>query len=149
MLTYWLLQIISMAITAALIPRLYITSLFGAGIIVAAIALVNATVWDAALFFQLPESFSLHALTLLLANGILFWVLVKLLPGIEVVGILPAILAPVVFTITSLLIAEISADINWEAVIRSVVELITGVRDRLLGGAPVHPLPEPANPRNF
>ena len=101
-----------MMVTALLIPRLTITSIFGALGIVIGIALVNAKLWDAALFFSVPDSFTVHTATLLIANGLIFWILVKLLPGIQVEGLLPALAAPVVFTGCSMLIGAVSPHID-------------------------------------
>lgn len=131
MLTYWLLQTLSMAITALLIPGLMITSIFGALITVLALAFINASIWDAALFFSIPDSFTMQALMLFGANGLIFWVLVKLLPGIEVRGFLPAFIAPVVFTLTSLVISNYAADIDWERIFDQSIATVTETKDYL------------------
>src|SRR5688572_8919198 len=94
----WVLQVIAMMITALLIPRLRITSLLGALGIVAALAAFNATLWDSALFSAIPQAATVEALVLLIVNGVIFFVLTKVIPGIEVRGVLPALVAPLVFT---------------------------------------------------
>lgn len=126
-----------MWITTVLIPRLTITSFSGAFLTVVALAMVNATIWDAALFFKIPDVFTTHALVLLTANGFVFWLLVKLLPGIEVRGLAPAIAAPVVFSIVSLFINEYLKDVDWIALLGSGLDALSGLRDNLLqsGGA--------------
>jgi putative membrane protein len=116
LLSYWFLQTVAMGLTALLIPRLRITGLLGAFKIVAALAFLNATVWDAALFFSIPDGVTSQALTLLLVNGVIFWLLVKLVGGMEVDGFLPALVAPVVFTVFSLLIAQYSSEVDWTRV---------------------------------
>lgn len=120
-INYWVLQTIAMLVTVWLIPRLTVTSIFGALGAVIALAFVNSSIWDAALFFNIPDSFSVHALLLLLANGFIFWVIVKLLPGIEVEGFLPALIAPIVFTISSVVIAVFFKDTDWLAVAQAGV----------------------------
>lgn len=125
-----------MGLTCLLIPKLRITGLFGAVGIVIGLALVNATVWDAALFFSVPDSLSLHALTVFAANGLLFWVMVKLLPGIEVEGILPALVAPVVFSVLSLLVGYWGAEIDWAGVLRTVMQELQAFRDTLIKAQP-------------
>jgi len=130
-INYWALQTIAMMLTAAVIPRMRITSIFGALGIVLALALANATIWDTALFFSVPQSFSRHALTLLAANGIFFWVLVKLLPGIEVDGFAPAFVAPVVFTAVSLAISAYGRDVDVLELGRKGAEMIGVLRDQL------------------
>ncbi len=130
-LNYWLLQTVAMMLTALLIPKMRITGLFGAFLIVLALGLVNATVWDAALFFQVPRAFSTQALVLLAANGVIFWILVKILPGIEVEGVLAALAAPVVFTVLSLLISQYGRDVDWVAVVDRAIDMLETVRERL------------------
>lgn len=136
LINYWGLQTVAMMLTALVIPRMKITSIFGALGIVLALGLVNATVWDTALFFSVPSSFSRHALTLLAANGLLFWVLVKLLPGIEIDGFAPALVAPVVFTALSLAISAYGRDLDLLELGRQGAEMLGGVRDRLQTPAP-------------
>jgi uncharacterized membrane protein YvlD (DUF360 family) len=131
LINYWGLQTVAMMVTAILIPRLRITSLFGALGIVLALGLVNATVWDTALFFSVPSNFSQQALTLLVSNGVLFWVLVKLLPGIEIEGFAPALVAPVVFTALSLAISTYGRDLDLMDLGRRGAAIVSDVRDRL------------------
>jgi len=131
LINYWGLQTVAMMLTALLIPRMKITSIFGALGIVLALGLVNATVWDTALFFSVPSSFSGHALTLLAANGVIFWILVKLLPGIEIDGFAPAFVAPVVFTALSLAISTYGRDIDLIELGRQFAQMLSGMRDRL------------------
>ncbi len=111
--SYWITQTILMGITAFLIPKLRVTSIFGPLLTVVALAFINSTVWSTALFFQVPDRFSTQILVLLLSNGVIFWVLAKLLPGIEVDGILAAIVAPVVFTVLSLAVDRYHEQIPW------------------------------------
>jgi putative membrane protein len=135
LISYWLLQTLAMGLTALLIPRLRITGLFGALKIVAALAFLNATVWDAALFFSIPDALTTQAALLLVINGIIFWILVKLLDGIEVDGFLPALVAPVVFTVLSLAIDQYGRQIDWHHVIDTAMSIIERLRVEL-GGAP-------------
>ena len=115
-LNYWILQTIAMGLTIFLIPKLRVSSIFGPVFAVVGLALVNAVIWDAALFFSIPDHFSSQVALLLLTNGIIFWVLVKLLPGIEVQGFLPALVAPLVFTVCSVLVSQYGKDIDWQKV---------------------------------
>lgn len=134
MLTYWILQTVAMLLTAALLPRFEVTNIFGAVLTVVILGFVNASVWDAALFYNIPNSFSSHSLTLLASNGLLFWLLVKLIPGIEIRSIGIALIAPVVFTVLSLLIHEHARDVDWIALARSVLGSVEQFRDRLMSG---------------
>jgi uncharacterized membrane protein YvlD (DUF360 family) len=128
-LRYWLLQTVAMMITALVIPRMRITSIIGALGIVVALALVNATLWSAALFFSIPTTPTLEALVLVAANGAIFWVLCKLLPGIEIQGLLPALVAPIVFTFTGILVGRYAADIDLSAVGRAIADTIGRLRE--------------------
>lgn len=128
-LTYWFLQTVAMCVTALLIPGLKVTSPFGALGTVVGLAFVNSKVWDAALFFHIPDHFSSQALLLFLTNGFIFWILIKLLPGIEVEGIIPALVAPVVFTLCSLLISAYSDQIDWVAVLDFIIAVFSELRE--------------------
>ncbi len=98
---------------------------------VIALALVNAHIWDAALFFSVPESFSTQALTLLIANGAIFWVLVKILPGIEIDGILTAFIAPSIFAVCSYLIGQYGQHIDFIDLGKQAYTMVTEARDEL------------------
>jgi uncharacterized membrane protein YvlD (DUF360 family) len=136
LINYWGLQTVAMMLTALVIPRMKITSIFGALGIVLALGLVNATVWDTALFFSVPSSLSAQALTLLAANGLIFWVLVKMLPGIEIEGFAAAFVAPVVFTALSLAISTYGRDLDLIELARQGAQMLGGVRDRLQASGP-------------
>jgi len=140
-INYWVLQSIAMLVTAILIPKLRITSIFGATATVVALAFVNSKVWDAALFFSVPNHFTSQALCLFLANGVIFWIVVKLLPGIEVDGILPALIAPVIFTLSSLLISRYAGDVDWIKLFNYCMEQIKHLRAFFESGAPAVPPP--------
>lgn len=128
-LNYWFLQTVAMLVTALIIPRLRVTSVFGALTVVIALGFVNSKVWDAALFFHIPNTLSIQTVLLLLTNGIIFWILVKLLPGIEVDGFLPALVAPVVFTFCSLVICYYEQYIDWLKVLDVAIGVLQGLRE--------------------
>lgn len=128
-INYWVLQTLAMLLTGLLIPGLKVSGPLGAFAAVLGLAFVNATLWDAALFFSIPESFTTQALLLFLCNGALFWIFIKLMPGIEVEGVLPALAAPVVFTFCSLMISQYGNLIDWGAILDVVVELISSIKE--------------------
>ncbi len=125
MINHLISQLLAMGITILLIPRLWITSIFGAIGILVSISIFNAFLWDAALFFAIPQSFTSTAIQLFLANGLLFWILVKFLPGIEIEGILPAIVAPVVFSIISKILHTYAGAVDWIDLIYKGLEFIS------------------------
>lgn len=113
---YWGLQTVAMLITAWLLPKLKVTSVLGAFWTVLALGFINSKLWDAALFFQIPDHISSQVLLLFLANGVIFWILVKVLPGIEIEGFLSALIAPVIFTVCSLIIEKYGQQVDWKEV---------------------------------
>jgi hypothetical protein len=115
-LTYWAVQTVAMALTALLIPNLRITSIFGPILAVATLSVINMTVWSSDLFSALPNSLSTQTVTLLAINGGIFWAVVKVLPGIESKGILPVLIAPVIFTTCSVVLPRIAAEVDWNTV---------------------------------
>jgi hypothetical protein len=81
-------------------------------------------VWSSELFSQIPGSVSTQAVTLLAINGAIFWVIVKVLPGIESKGFLPVIAAPLVFTVCTMAVPQIFSRINWEQVQQQGIRLV-------------------------
>ncbi len=136
-LSYWFLQTVAMALTFGLIPNLRVTHFLGATLMVVALALVNTHLWDAALFFEIPDHFSWRVAGLLLANGLIFWVIAKLLPGIEVEGILPALVAPLVFTGCSLLINRYGSHIDWNGLGATIAGYFAEVKNYFLEGGEI------------
>lgn len=123
-------------LTAFILPNFTISGPLGALIAVIALAFVNTHLWDAALFFSIPSSFTTQAILLLLANGVIFWILVKILPGIEVQGFLPALAAPVVFTVTSVILQNYLKDVDWSKVWHQSVNYVQGVREDFKASVP-------------
>ncbi len=134
-LNFWILQSFAMGLTVLFIPKLKLTSIFGATFMVIALALVNSHLWDAALFFSVPNSLSVQTGLLVISNGIIFWILVKLLPGIEVKGVLPAIAAPLIFTLTSVVLSRYLADIDFIELGKEGLAQIEGYRDYFKEGS--------------
>ncbi len=127
-ITYWVYQTIAMMVTCFLIPKLKVSGPIPALATVIVLAFVNSHWWNAALFLSIPTTLSSQTLMLLGVNGVIFWIVVKVLPGIEVEGILPAIAAPVVFTICSVFIAQYGATVNWSDVYDRSSQYIGQVR---------------------
>lgn len=125
---FWFLQTLAMSLTALVLPKLRITSIFGAFLTVVGLAFVNSKVWDAALFLHVPNEISLQIITLFMANGVIFWVLVKLLPGIEISGFFTACAAPIIFTIFSLLFHKYGHEINWNNILVYIFNSIASLK---------------------
>ena len=127
----WIVQTIALLITSALLPNLRITSIFGAILTTLVLGFINSHYWSAAMFFSVPDSLTNRAIFLLVANGALFWIVVKLLPGIEIDGVVIALVAPVVFTFCSLAINEYAPRIDWQYLFNSGQKLIGTVSTEL------------------
>ena len=127
-LSYWIMQTVAMLLTALLIPRFRVSGPLAALLTVVTLAFFNAHFWDATLFFNLPLQPTQSTLLLLLLNGVFFWILVKLLPGIEVKGFLPALIAPVVFTLCSLGINEYGTKVDWVGVYQRSAAAIAEIK---------------------
>lgn len=120
-----------MLVTAILLPGLKIDGPLAALSMVIALAFVNTHIWDAALFVHIPDSITSQAVVLFLSNGAIFWVLVKLLPGVSSKGLVPVLLAPVIFSLTSILITRYSGEVDWLKIGKSLLEVIESVRNYL------------------
>jgi uncharacterized membrane protein YvlD (DUF360 family) len=134
--SYWFLQTIAMMVTVFLIPKLKVSGPIAAFTTVATLAFINSKVWDAALFFSIPNSLTNQTILLFLTNGLIFWVVVKVLPGIEVEGILAALIAPVVFTVCSLLIFHFGSQIDWIKVSDYLIAALKDWRAYMQSAAP-------------
>lgn len=129
---FWLFQTVSMMLTAWLVPGLKVVNPIGAFLMVLALAFVNSHIWDAALFFEIPDSLTSHTLTLLIANGIIFWILVKVLPYIEISGLLSALVAPVIYSLLSIGIGYAAEHIDWVKTLEEALKFIDSLKASLL-----------------
>lgn len=142
-LSYWVFQTIAMALTALIIPNLRITSIFGPILAVTALSAINFTVWSSDLFAALPNSLSIQALTLFAVNGAIFWIVVKILPGIESKGFLPALVAPIVFTTCSVFLPQVVTQVDWQAVKTEAQKVIVETK-RFVSSDSIESKKEPA-----
>ncbi|MCB0333306.1 MAG: phage holin family protein [Bdellovibrionales bacterium] len=130
----WLLQTIAMVITAILLPGLKVTSFSGPVFAVFALAFINTHLWSAALFFNIPLDWSTEGLALLVANGVIFWLVIKMVPGIEVSGLGTALIAPVIFTGCSILTTKYGQQVDWMNLVQIIIDFVTNLRDSFLSG---------------
>ena len=108
-----ILQTIALLITAFLLPKFQVHGPLSGFIMVASLTFINTNLWDAALFYSIPNSLSTQALITFFTNAVVFWVLAKSLPGIAIQGFWPAFVAPVVLTAVSLLTYKYGRDVDW------------------------------------
>lgn len=133
--SYWFLQTIAMLLTCFFIPNLSVRGPLGAFLMVFALGYVNSKVWDAALFLNIPQHFSSQAVVIVLVNGVIFWVLVKVLPWIEVKGVMPALVAPLVFSVSSLLISHYASNMGPGEMIGQITKLMKQASTELSGAS--------------
>ena len=125
---HWASQCLAMALVTLLIPNLKITSIFGPILAVLALSLINTFAWSSTLFAAIPDQISAQTLTLLCVNVFIFWAVVKILPGIETKGILPSLIAPVVFTLCSIAIPKVAQTVDWSAVKTQAVQIVSDTK---------------------
>lgn len=130
-LSQWIIQAVALALTALILPGLRISSLFSLVGLVFIISLTNSLIWDAALFYQIPDSLTSQSLLTVAANGLLFFVLVRILPGVECDGIGTAIISPILFSILTVGLSRYGKDINWNLVGQAIMDLINMVKSSL------------------
>jgi putative membrane protein len=108
-----LLQTLALLITAFLLPRFQVHGPISGALMVLSLSFVNTYLWDAALFYSIPNDLTAQTGTTLIVNAFLFWGLAKSLPGIQIQGFLPAVIAPVVLTAISILTYQYGRDVDW------------------------------------
>ena len=93
--------------------------------------MVNAFLWDTSLFFHIPKDLSTHAALIVFWNALIFWFLVKIIPGVEIRGIVAPLLGPILITITTLLAGKYATQIDWGKLANGVVNEVQEQRDLL------------------
>lgn len=134
--SFWIIQTVAMMLTVFFIPKLKVEGPIPAFLTVLALSFINSHVWDAALFFKVPDTLSSQAALLILTNGLIFWLVVKILPGIETQGILPALVAPIVFSVTSVLVRDLDRSIDWSKVLSQTMVIVQQIKSYFTGAKP-------------
>ena len=132
-LTPFIFQTVAIALTTFLLPKLKITSIFGAIGMVVGLSLVNHYLWASDLFTALPNSLSAKSIVLFFSNGVIFFALVKFLPGIEVEGLFTALIAPILFSVLTVLIQKYAPLVDWGQVFQSLIDFIISLKSYILG----------------
>jgi uncharacterized membrane protein YvlD (DUF360 family) len=130
-----ILQTIALLFTAFLMPRFQIHGPFSGLIMVLALSFVNTHLWDAALFYSIPNSLTSQTILTLFVNSIVFWILAKSLPGIAIQGFLPAIASPILFTAVSLLTYKYGRDVDWANLLLQFQNSFRHVKELAKGGS--------------
>src|SRR3954469_23436811 len=107
LLLVWLINSVALIAVAYLMPSITISS-FGAALIAAAVlALVNAVIRPILILLTLPATILTLGLFIFVINGVLFLGVAHLVPGFQVAGLWPAILASILFSIVSWLLSAL------------------------------------------
>lgn len=130
------LQTLALLITAFLIPRFQVHGPLSGATMVLALGFVNTHLWDVALFCQIPDSLTSQVVVTFLVNGALFWILAKVLPGVAIQGLLPALVAPVVLTVVTTAVYHYGRDVDWNAVWRAVKQGFDALRSYSSSSSP-------------
>lgn len=133
--SHFTVQVVAMALTALLLPRLTISSFLGPVAAVLVLSVINVLYWDVELFQFIPMSFNTRVLSLLAINGAIFWIVVKLVPGIEVKGFFPALTAPVLFSAITILLTIYLPDISFTDIFTLLANLLRDAREYFLQGS--------------
>ena len=127
-----ILNAIVISLTSLLLPNLKITGISGALFTISALTFVNSTIWDPTLFSYIPEELSKRAIIITLINGFIFWGIVKILPGIEIKGLLTAIFAPILITIFTYLANRYLNEVNFIALLKDILERVINLKEQLI-----------------
>jgi putative membrane protein len=107
LLVVWLVNTVALLGVAYLMPSVRIDS-FGTALIAALVlGLANAVIRPILILLTLPVTVITLGLFIFVINGLLFLAVAHLVPGFQVAGLWPAILASIVFSLISWLLAAL------------------------------------------
>jgi putative membrane protein len=107
LLIVWLVNTLALLGVAYLMPSVHVESLGTAVIAAAVLALANAIIRPILILLTLPATILTLGLFIFVINGLLFLGVAHLVPGFQVAGLWPAILASIVFSLISWLLAAL------------------------------------------
>ena len=106
-LVVWLVNTLALLGVAYLMPSVRIES-FGAALVGALVlGLANAVVRPILILLTLPVTVLTLGLFIFVINGVVFLGVTKLVPGFDVAGLWPAILAAILYSILSFLLSAL------------------------------------------
>jgi putative membrane protein len=107
LLVVWLLHTIALLAVAYLMPSVRIESYATALIAAALLGLANTIVRPILIILTLPVTVLTLGLFIFVINGLIFLGIAHLVPGFQVAGLWPAIIAAILYSIFSWLLAAI------------------------------------------
>ena len=106
LLLVWLVNTLALLAVAYLMPSMRIESFATAAIAAAALGLANAVIRPILILLTLPVTILTLGLFIFVINGVLFLAVAHLVPGFQVPGLWPAILASILFSLVSGLLSS-------------------------------------------
>jgi putative membrane protein len=103
----WLVNTVALLGVAYLMPSVRVDSFATALIAAAVLGLANAVIRPILILLTLPVTIVTLGLFIFVINGLLFLGVTHLVPGFQVAGLWPAILASIVFSLVSWLLSAL------------------------------------------
>jgi putative membrane protein len=103
----WLINTFALLGVAYLMPSVQVDSVATALIAAALLGLANAVVRPLLVILTLPVTLLTLGLFIFVINGLIFLGVAQLVPGFQIAGLWPAILAAIVFSLVSWLISAL------------------------------------------
>lgn len=107
LLVIWLLNAVALMAVAYLMPQITVTNFVAALIAAFALGFVNTIIRPVLAILTLPISILTLGFFYLLLNGLLFWMVGKVLNGFEVSGFWPAVLGGLLYGLISWALAAL------------------------------------------
>ena len=107
LLVVWLVNTVALVGVAYLMPSIRIESFATALIAAAVLGLANAVVRPILVLLTLPVSIITLGLFIFVINGLIFLGVAHFVPGFDVAGLWPAVLASIVFSLISWLLSAL------------------------------------------
>jgi putative membrane protein len=107
LLVVWLVNTLALLGVAYLMPSVHIDSVTTAVVAAAVLGLANAVIRPILIVLTLPATILTLGLFIFVINGLVFLGVAQLVPGFQVAGLWPAILASIVFSLISWLLAAL------------------------------------------
>ena len=103
----WVVNTIALLVVAYFMPSVRVESAATAFIAAAVLGLANAVIRPILILLTLPVTILTLGLFIFVINGLLFLGVTHLVPGFQVAGLWPAILASIVFSLVSWLLSAL------------------------------------------
>lgn len=107
LLLVWLINTVALLAVSYLMSSVQVESFVTALVAALLLGLANAVVRPILIILTLPVTILTLGLFIFVINGLVFLAVAKLVPGFQVAGLWPAILAAIVFSLVSCLLSAL------------------------------------------